>query len=266
MVARYLMVFLGASLLFQASCGPEDPLPPSLICLEEYTIEHRVQVGQAFGAAIDQQQPILSSSVYREAYDYVEQLYQLAVETPTVEGRSSYEWKVSILDLKDASAFILPDGHLYINKGLLQFLETENQLVALMAHEISYVENGDIITVFDNEFDCIFLGDIILDNGNADVPQQAIGVPSLELAENSVLMADSFAIDLICPFVYAPQGVASILQKTIELDTSITWLQRRPGISESRIDRINQLAASCGMNGAENREEYQFFKENWLPE
>jgi len=49
------------------------------------------------------------------------------------------EWKFRALRDPIPNAFALPNGSIYINTGLLALLEDENQLAAVIAHEITHV-------------------------------------------------------------------------------------------------------------------------------
>ena len=45
----------------------------------------------------------------------------------------------TLLDSPDINAFALPGGYIYINRGLLAYLETEAELAGVIAHEIGHI-------------------------------------------------------------------------------------------------------------------------------
>jgi len=49
------------------------------------------------------------------------------------------EFTFTILDNPDVNAFATPGGYIYINRGLINFLQTEAQLAAVLAHEVAHV-------------------------------------------------------------------------------------------------------------------------------
>jgi predicted Zn-dependent protease len=51
------------------------------------------------------------------------------------------EWKFRALRDPVANAFALPNGSIYINTGLLALLDDENQLAAVLAHEVVHVSH-----------------------------------------------------------------------------------------------------------------------------
>lgn len=60
---------------------------------------------------------------------------RLARQSP----RAGVAWRFSVLDSADANAFSLPDGQIYISRGILPYLDSEAELAALIAHEIGHV-------------------------------------------------------------------------------------------------------------------------------
>lgn len=49
------------------------------------------------------------------------------------------EYHFFIIDSGDINAFALPGGYIYVNRGLLNFLTSEAQLAAVLAHEVAHV-------------------------------------------------------------------------------------------------------------------------------
>ena len=53
--------------------------------------------------------------------------------------RSNIPYRFQVVDSPDINAFALPGGHIYINRGLLLYLNTEAQMAAVLGHEIGHV-------------------------------------------------------------------------------------------------------------------------------
>ena len=45
----------------------------------------------------------------------------------------------TLLDSPDINAFALPGGLIYVNRGLLAYLDTEAELAGVLAHEIGHI-------------------------------------------------------------------------------------------------------------------------------
>jgi hypothetical protein len=253
------------SVLFSISsltaCRDEAPVIGS-ISLDEYNPEHNILIGDAVDQEAKLIYPTLSIEEAPEATQYLKDMLSIVITTPAFTNRILYNWQVSIIpDDSKTNAFALPNGHLYIHSGLLRYLETESQLISLLAHEFTYVEKGMATLLLENEFGSKKLGDIILNNGQADVGAMAEVFPTLAYGEVAVETADEFSVEVLCPFVYEARGIVKIIEKSEEFpDETLEWLEMRPAENnEERIDRINIMADECGLDGVKNAEEYRAF-------
>lgn len=52
---------------------------------------------------------------------------------------AKFDYSFKIIDDKDANAFALPGGFVYVNKGLLDYVQSDDELAGVLAHEISHV-------------------------------------------------------------------------------------------------------------------------------
>lgn len=52
------------------------------------------------------------------------------------EARS---WNISVINIPEVNAFALPDGRVYVTRGLLVLLDNEAQLAAVVGHEMAHV-------------------------------------------------------------------------------------------------------------------------------
>jgi predicted Zn-dependent protease len=53
--------------------------------------------------------------------------------------RRGVEWRFEIVDQAAPNAFALPDGHLYVSRGLVALANSEDELAAVLAHEVVHV-------------------------------------------------------------------------------------------------------------------------------
>jgi predicted Zn-dependent protease len=67
---------------------------------------------------------------------YVEGIGQKLVQN---SDRPDITYTFTIIDSPDINAFALPGGYIYVNRGLIGFLNNEAQLAAVIAHEIGHV-------------------------------------------------------------------------------------------------------------------------------
>ena len=53
--------------------------------------------------------------------------------------RSNLNYTFTVVDSKEANAFALPGGHIFITRGLMAYLNFEAELAAVLGHEIGHV-------------------------------------------------------------------------------------------------------------------------------
>ena len=57
-----------------------------------------------------------------------------------LSARDRFAWEIVVLDNNEVNAWALPGGKLAVNKGLLRYAATEDELAAVLAHEVGHAE------------------------------------------------------------------------------------------------------------------------------
>lgn len=57
-------------------------------------------------------------------------------------GDAPGTYRFYLLDDPEANAFAVPGGHIYVNRGLLTLLASEDELAAILGHEIAHLKSG----------------------------------------------------------------------------------------------------------------------------
>ncbi len=60
-----------------------------------------------------------------------------------------YPFKFTVLDSDEVNAFALPGGHIYIFRGLLDMVLNDDQIAAIIAHEITHIEAQHFAQVYE---------------------------------------------------------------------------------------------------------------------
>jgi predicted Zn-dependent protease len=55
-------------------------------------------------------------------------------------GRKEIKYTFTVREDSALNAFVLPGGHVYVNTGLLSFLQSDDELAVVLGHEVSHVE------------------------------------------------------------------------------------------------------------------------------
>ena len=104
--------------------------------LEEFTPEQEYYIGRSVGAVVLTKYKALNDSKANSYVNLLGQTLTLASDTP--ELFAGYHFLV--LDSNDINAFATPGGHIFITRGLIRCCRTEDELAAVLAHEIGHIQ------------------------------------------------------------------------------------------------------------------------------
>ena len=64
---------------------------------------------------------------------------QVAGRIAAAANRSDVKWEFNVTDDTEPNAFALPGGYVYVTRGLLAFLNSEDELAGVLGHEMAHV-------------------------------------------------------------------------------------------------------------------------------
>jgi predicted Zn-dependent protease len=62
------------------------------------------------------------------------------------EGSTIYDYEIKVVKAKEVNAFALMGGTIIINSGILEFMESPEELAGVLAHEMQHIENRHVMT------------------------------------------------------------------------------------------------------------------------
>ncbi|MEM9820176.1 MAG: M48 family metalloprotease [Bacteroidota bacterium] len=253
---------LGLCLLM--ACSKEDDTPIARINLESFSPEDQSTIGQTLAetvvndAANFPQLNLANPNDQAVLENYLNRLIQTVAITAPVANRNFYNWEITIVhDDEDRNLFATPGGHFFIYTGLLKFLESESELIAILAHEMRYVDQNLLIEGLKSEFGGNTLGDIVLGKQISDINNMALWLRDVSFSELDVLESDAFAIDVLCPFRYYIGGLKDVVQRVKDnTEADVAWMDKRPS-AINRLDEMEVLLSNCGnFGGADFSDRY----------
>ncbi|MFK7808855.1 MAG: M48 family metalloprotease [Saprospiraceae bacterium] len=258
--------FCCAVILCLTSCGRDDDQVVS-VDQEEFSAEDRKAISNSLENAIDNHEgyDVINPQATSEMaafHEYLNRNYQALVNTDRVTNRNDFSWSIHVLDDEESkNAFITPGGAMYITTALLKSIKTEHELIGILAHEISYADGDVLINKLKNQFDGgVLLFEIIQGFNPPELPSMAAALKDISFTEEEVLAADSYAVDIICDFLYDPHGIRDFLKRITTSEEKVDWQINRPS-TEDRNKQVELNASGCGP-GRRFEDRYQYFLEN----
>ncbi len=123
--------------------GASAFLPPSLLYAVEpkvkdqpyntLTEEEEIALGRKFSAEYEKKVEILKNPII-DAY-----LNHIVRKLGDTSQRPHWPYQIKVVNSAVVNACAIPGGFLYLQRGLLEYVEDENEMVGAMAHEVGHV-------------------------------------------------------------------------------------------------------------------------------
>ncbi len=88
---------------------------------------------------LEEHEKIVQSSVFYEDETLNEYVTEIGNRVAQAGDRPNLEYQFFIIDSPEINAFALPGGYVYVNRGLLNFLNSEAELAGVLAHEVAHI-------------------------------------------------------------------------------------------------------------------------------
>jgi len=126
-VLSLLLMFsmLGCATEYNLATGREERLM--------FTTEKEIKVGENVAAKFEEEYEMVSDI---DMNDRIESIFSKLV---AVSDRTELVYFIKIIDDDALNAVSLPGGYVYINKGLVEELENDDQIAGVIAHELGHI-------------------------------------------------------------------------------------------------------------------------------
>ncbi|MCS6859153.1 MAG: M48 family metallopeptidase [Abditibacteriales bacterium] len=230
----WLMMVLSAVLLVQI---------PQEACAK-ISIEEEKRIGAQAAAEIDRKEKVTTQGEFaRRVREIGEKLVQAA------ENRD-FQFTFKVIDKKEVNAFALPGGYIYVYTGLKKAVETDDQLAAVLAHEIIHVTNRHWARQYEKaqQRNLILSLGLLLTKGGKNVRLLAGVIDFVEgnkYSRRDESNADYDGMELMVKAGYNPDGMVEMLQNLskVSKDTPrlLAWTSDHPSIRQ-RIEAAKKHA------------------------
>ena len=145
---------------------------------EDLTPEQEHYIGRAVAAEILAKHRVYRGAAAVEYVNLVGQTLALASDRP--ETFAGYHF--FILDTNDINALAAPGGLIFVTRGMLRLCETEDQLAAVLAHEVAHVQDRHGIRAIKQSKQWSAFSKIAFEN--IQEVQQALNTIGVDLSTN----------------------------------------------------------------------------------
>ncbi len=192
----YAVTIIGAMLGTSVCSIPASGAPPAPNAATEvapgYSLKNdpEVIIGEKAAAEEAKQAKVITSGPLWERVNKIGQVIAAAADKypiPALFGSSllkPFHYTFHVVENPDVNAFSLPGGFIYVNTGLLKFVHSDDELAAVLAHEIGHADHHHVITLMREQKKAqailtpiqIAALAMILSRGNNDLPSAGFEV------------------------------------------------------------------------------------------
>ena len=172
------------------------------------TEEQEIQMGREYNSQILKMNPVYED---QELQEYVQSIGEsLAIKS----HRPNLIYRFTVLDSPDINAFALPGGYIYINRGLMSYFSSEEELAAVLGHEIGHVTARHSVRQYSqSQLMGILSAAIEVNAGRTagNIANLASGALLSGYGREMELEADDLGAQYIYQDGYSPQGMYDVL-------------------------------------------------------
>ncbi|MDX1651221.1 MAG: M48 family metalloprotease [Brumimicrobium sp.] len=181
-----------------------------------FTLEQDRQLGAQVEQEIlnsPDKYPILDSARYPKPYQYLYEMRNRILNSGNVIHKDEFRWKLYIIkDDNTKNAFCTPGGYIYIYTGLIKYLNAEDQLAGVLAHEIGHADYRHSTRQMTKQLGVQILLDVIAGD-RAALKQVTGGLVGLKFSRDHEREADKASVHYLCPTDYDAAGGAKFFEK-----------------------------------------------------
>lgn len=195
-----------------------------------------------------------SNANVQRAYASLDRIVNRVLNSGEVKYRNEFAWTVKLInDDKTQNAFATPGGHIYVYTGLIKFLETEDHLAGVLAHEIAHADRRHSVRQLQRDYGIAILLSVALGNDPGTLKQIAAQLggtlAGLKFSRDAESEADTYSVKYLAGTnYYACDGAAGFfiqLNQQVQQGTPPEFLSTHPS-PDNRIENIEQEAKKKG--------------------
>jgi predicted Zn-dependent protease len=187
-----------------------------------------------------------------------ERLTRVATPIVRATGRSDLQWDFVVFDTPDLNAFVLPNGKVGVFRGMLEFVQSDDELAAVLGHEAAHILARHPAERVSQQLAAqagVTLGRLVLggENGqNADLVAGVLGLGAtygvlLPHSRSQELEADRIGVELMRKAGFEPEAAVQFWRRMMIRQSSqggapLEALSTHP--ADDR--RLSELEAAIG--------------------
>lgn len=189
------------------------------------------ELGKEYSRQVEQQCKLLKDKAVCERVERIGNAIAEIANNYEVEASygssevTKFTYRFKVIDDKDVNAFSLPGGHIYVNSGLVELADTDDELAGVLAHEIAHSAHHHLAqlvkkqSAVDKYVAIITLAGILSNMRSQDLNNLLYGAQLVKTGKMSSYTmeaerdADRTAVAYMAKSSYKAEGMLSFMRK-----------------------------------------------------
>ncbi|MCD9014041.1 M48 family metallopeptidase [Parachryseolinea silvisoli] len=161
-----------------------------------------------------------------------------SIKTRLCEGKhlDCSKIKVHLVRNSEVNAFALPDDHLVVFTGLLEYAEKPEEVAGVMAHEIGHIEKNHVMKKLTKDIGLSMLFAIAGGEAGGEIAREtARMLSSTAFDRDKEREADAFAVETLAAANIDPQHLSNFffrLARKHDMPEELVWISTHPDTDE----------------------------------
>ncbi len=199
-----------------------------------------IAIGRQGAADLEKQYGLVGNSAMQQRLDGIGR--RLA----SVSAEPSFPWTFRILNSKEVNAVCLPGGFVYVFRGMMEYVKSDDELAGVVGHEVVHADHHHSKAAIEKAMTAGLLVELVTQKSSASIQQAAKIALNLEMQQGyreKEYEADHFGTGYAFRAGYRASGLRSLLEYLYKKEgdpARITWLLQSHPPLVKRIERLDQ--------------------------
>ena len=194
-----------------------------------FSVEEDLALGQELAQSISSDPanyPLLDRAESPSSYALLDRILKHILSSKNILHRDEMAWELHIIDNDSIqNAFCTPGGFIYVYTGLMKFVESEDELAGIIAHEVAHGDLRHSTDQLTKQYGIQVLIALLTDSDTRLLADIGASLVQLTYSRSDESEADRYAVRYLKDTPYNPTAFADFFQRMQEKDGDLGMFQ-----------------------------------------
>lgn len=182
------------------------------------SVQQEIDMGRSAAKEIEKQYGLVQDQQLQE------RVARIGNRIAAVCDRPNLPYTFKVLNVKEINAFALPGGFIYVCKGLVDYMATDDELAGVIGHEVGHVVKRHTVHQIEKSMEYGLLLAFLTKGAGGGIPMQLLmGAVMAGFSREDERQADQLGFIHTTRAGYNPYGMLISLQRLGDLDTKANY-------------------------------------------